>query len=122
MLCKLCHGSAFEKGPIKLYILKKFYGFPLEKKYFRIDIERQKILKFSNTNEIDLCTSCWSQKAVLTNVTYQYFDGTFKFGPVCVDCFDIDEFNESTSRFIRQGHFYFGRWVPGETPKIFFKD
>jgi hypothetical protein len=77
-----------------------FYGFPLEKKYFNIDIERKNILKFSNTNETDLCTNCWSQKAVLNNVAYQSFDGTFKFGPVCVDCFDIDEFNKSTSIFL----------------------
>ena len=60
----------------------------------------RKILKFSNTNEIDLCTNCWKHKAVLTNVTYQYFDGTFKFGPVCIDCFDIDEFNKSMSIFV----------------------
>ena len=46
------------------------------------------------------CTNCWKHKAVLTNVSYQYFDGTFKFGPVCVDCFDIDEFNKSTGIFI----------------------
>ena len=51
-------------------------------------------------NETDLCTNCWKHKAVLTNVSYQYFDGTFKFGPVCVDCFDIDEFNKSTGIFI----------------------
>ena len=95
----------------------KFYGFPLEKKYFKIEIERKKIMKFSFTKETDLCTNCWSQKAVLTNVTYQYFDGTFKFGPVCVDCFDIDEFNKSTSIFLGQGHFYFGKWVPGPRHK-----
>ena len=51
-------------------------------------------------NETDLCTNYWKHKAVLTNVSYQYFDGTFKFGPVCVDCFDIDEFNKSTGIFI----------------------
>ena len=28
------NNSGFEKGPISIYILKKFYGFPLEKKYF----------------------------------------------------------------------------------------
>ena len=74
-------------------------------------------MKISNTNDTDLCTNCWSQKAVLTNVTYEYFDKTFKFNPVCVDCFDIDEFNESTSRFIGQGYFYFGKWVPGSKHK-----
>ena len=79
-------------------------------------------MEFSDTNEKDLCSNCCKHKAVLTNVTYEYFDGTFKFGPVCVDCFDIDEFNRSTSIFLGQGHFYFGRWVPGEKPKIFFKD
>ena len=79
-------------------------------------------MEFSDTNEKDLCTNCEKHKAVLTNVTYEYFDGTFKFGPVCIDCFDIDQFNESTSRFISQGHYYFGRWVPGERPKRFFKD
>jgi hypothetical protein len=57
-------------------------------------------LKFPHTNEVDLCTNCWSQKAVLTNVTYEYFDGTFKFGSVCIDCFDIDEFNKSMSIFV----------------------
>ena len=65
-------------------------------------------MKFSFTKETDLCTNCWKHKAVLTNVTYEYFDGTFKFGPVCVDCFDIDEFNKSTSMFLGQGHLYFG--------------
>ena len=84
-------------------------------------LSERKILKFSFTKETDLCTNCWSQKAVLNNIGYQSFDGSFKFYPVRVDCFDIDEFNESTSRFIRQGHFYFGRWVPGERPKIFLK-
>ena len=79
-------------------------------------------MKFSFTKESDLCTNCWKHKAVATNITYEYFDENFKFYPVCVDCFDIDEFNESTSRFIGQGHFYFGRWVPGERPKRFFKD
>ena len=96
----------------------KFYGFPLEKKYFKIDLERKKILKFSNTNETDLRTNCWRQKAVLTNVTYEFFDKTFKFNPVCLDCFDIDEFNRSTSKFLGKGHFYFGRWVPGSKHKI----
>ena len=79
-----------------------FYGFTLEKKYFKIDIERKKILQIPYTNETDLCTNCWKHKAVLTNVTYEYFDGSFKFGPVCVDCFDIDEFNKSTSIYL--GH------------------
>ena len=65
----------------------------------------KKILKFSNANETDLCTNCWKHKAVLTNVTYQYFDGTFKFGPVCVDCFDIDEFNKSTSIYLGSKNF-----------------
>ena len=78
-------------------------------------------MKFSFTKESDLCTNCFKHKAVVSNITYQSFDKNFKFYPVCVDCFDIDEFNESTSRFIRQGHFYFGRWVPGERPKIFLK-
>ena len=58
------------------------------------------IMKKLYKNETDLCTNCWKHKAVLTNVSYQYFDGTFKFGPVCVDCFDIDEFNKSTGVFI----------------------
>ena len=49
----------------------------------------------------DLCTNCWKHKAVISNITYQSFDEDFTFHPVCVDCFDIDEFNESTSRFIR---------------------
>ena len=57
-------------------------------------------MKFPHTNEVDLCTNCWSQKTVLTNVTYEYFDGIFKFGPVCIDCFDIDEFNKSMSIFV----------------------
>ena len=95
-----------------------FYGFPLEKKYFRIDTERQKILKFSFTKETDLCSNCYKHKAVVSNITYQSFDKDFKFYPVCVDCFDIDEFNESTSRFIAQGHFYFGKWVPGKRSKV----
>ena len=82
--------------------------------------ERKNILKFSFTKETDLCTNCWKHKAVLTNITYEYPDGTFKFGPVCVDCFNIDEFNASTSRFISQGHFYFGKWVPGKRSKVFF--
>ena len=77
-----------------------FYGFTLEKKYFNIETERKNILQISNTNETDLCTNCWKHKAVLTNVTYEYFDGSYKFGPVCVDCFDIDEFNKSTSMFL----------------------
>ena len=62
-------------------------------------------MKFSFSKETDLCTNCWKHKAVVSNITYQSFDKDFKFYPVCVDCFDIDEFNESTSRFIRQGHF-----------------
>ena len=98
-----------------------FYGFPLEKKYFKIDIER-KILKFSNTNEIDLCSNCCKHKAVATNITYEFFDENFKFYPVCVDCFDIDEFNKSVSKFLGRGHFYFGKWVPGKRSKVFFKD
>jgi|TARA_Y100000031_G_C8224847_1_gene387769 hypothetical protein len=70
-----------------------------QKNYINFLSER-KILKFLNTNETDLCTNCYKHKAVLTNVTYQYPDGTFKFGPVCVDCFDIDEFNKSTSIYL----------------------
>jgi len=58
------------------------------------------IMKKLYQNETDLCTNCWKHKAVLTNVSYQYSDGSFKFGPVCVDCFDIDEFNKSTGIFI----------------------
>ena len=92
-----------------------------QKNYINFLSER-KILKFLNTKESDLCTNCFKHKAVVSNITYQSFDKNFKFYPVCVDCFDIDEFNESTSRFIRQGHFYFGRWVPGPRHKIFFKD
>ena len=80
----------------------------------------RKILKFSNTNETDLCSNCWKHKAVASNITYQSFDGNFKFYPVCVDCFDIDEFNKSMSIFLGQGHFYFGRWVPGKRSKVFF--
>jgi len=97
--------------------LKKFYGFPLEKKYFKIDTERKNILKISNTNEIDLCTNCYKHKAVASNITYQYFDRTFKFYPVCVDCFNIEEFNKSVSIFLGQGYFYFGKWVAGKKPK-----
>ena len=79
-------------------------------------------MEFSFTNETDLCSNCWKHKAVVSNITYQPFDEDFKFYPVCVDCFDIDEFNASTTRFIRQGHYYFGKWVPGKRPKRFFKD
>ena len=74
-------------------------------------------MRFSFTKETDLCSNCWKHKAVVSNITYEYFDKTFKFYPVCVDCFDIDEFNKSVSIFLGQGHFYFGRWVPGEKPK-----
>ena len=95
----------------------------LQKKNILIFIQKEKnILKFSNTNEIDLCSNCYKHKAVLTNVTYEFFDENFKFYPVCLDCFDIDEFNRSVSMFLGQGHYYFGKWVPGERPKIFFKD
>ena len=41
---------------------------------------------------------------------------------MCVDCFDIEEFNKSVSIFLGQGHFYFGKWVPGEKRKVFFND
>ena len=81
-----------------------------------------KILKFSFSKETDLCSNCWKHKAVVSNITYEYFDEYFKFYPVCVDCFDIDEFNKSVSIFLGQGHFYYGEWVPGERPKRFFKD
>ena len=75
-------------------------------------------MKFSFTKETDLCSNCYKHKAVVSNITYQPFDENFKFYPVCVDCFDIDEFNASTSRFISQGHFYFGKWVPGKRSKV----
>ena len=47
-------------------------------------------MKFSDTNEKDLCSNCFKHKAVVSNITYQSFDKNFKFYPVCVDCFDID--------------------------------
>ena len=75
-------------------------------------------MKFSNTNEIDLCSNCCKHKAVVSNITYQPFDENFTFYPVCVDCFDIEEFNKSVSIFLGQGHFYFGKWVPGSKHKV----
>ena len=56
-------------------------------------------MKFSFTKETDLCTNCWKHKAVVSNITYQPFDENFKFYPVCVDCFNIEEFNKSVSIF-----------------------
>jgi hypothetical protein len=50
-------------------------------------------------NETDLCTNCWNQKAVLTNVSYEYFDGTLKFGPMCKDCFNSYSLEQSTVSF-----------------------
>ena len=31
-------------------------------------------MKFSFTKETDLCSNCWKHKAVVSNITYEYFD------------------------------------------------
>ena len=100
MLYTLGQSSTFEKGPISILYLKKNIMDSQTQKNSINFLSERKILKFSFTKETDLCTNCWSQKAVLKNITYEYFDRTFKFSPVCVDCSDIDEFNKSTSIFL----------------------
>jgi len=60
---------------------KNFINFLLERKNYK------KLIHFETIGSVDFCFNCESHKQIITNAIWEYFDGHYKFGPLCEDCY-----------------------------------
>jgi|TARA_B100000953_G_scaffold65294_1_gene52253 hypothetical protein len=63
------------------------------------EIKMEKNNKILESNRIDRCINCDSNKEIKTYITMEIGEGNYNNGPMCKDCFNSYSLEQSTVSF-----------------------